>query len=39
MVRNMSIESQFQSTGGRRVDRFPFAAEVQFRSGSRRASV
>ena len=35
----MSIEPQFQSTGGRRTDRFRFAAEVQFRSGSRRASV
>lgn len=32
-------EPQFQTTGGRRADRFAFAAEVQFRSGTRRASV
>ena len=35
----MSDEPQFQSTGGRRADRLAYAAEVQFRSGSRRASV
>ena len=35
----MAIEPQFQTTGGRRADRYEFAAEVQFRSGSRRASV
>ena len=35
----MSSEPQFQSTGGRRADRFAFAGEVQFRSGSRRANV
>ena len=35
----MTIESQFQDPDGRRADRFAFAAKVQFRSGSRRASV
>lgn len=35
----MSIEPQFQNTSERRTDRMPFAAEVQFRSGSRRATV
>ena len=35
----MSISPQYQNTGGRRTDRFRFEAEVQFRSGSRRASV
>lgn len=35
----MSINRQFQNTGDRRTDRFRFEAEVQFRSGSRRASV
>ncbi|MFM5916720.1 MAG: PilZ domain-containing protein [Novosphingobium sp.] len=30
---------QFQVSGGRRVDRFAFSAEVQFRSGTRRAVV
>ncbi len=39
MGRSMSKEPQFQSTGGRRADRLSFAAEVQFRSGSRRANV
>ena len=39
VVRNMSIHPQFQTTGGRRADRYRFAAEVQFRSGPRRASV
>ena len=35
----MSNDPQFQNTGGRRSDRFPFAAEVEFRRGSRRANV
>ena len=35
----MSIDPQYQNTDGRRTDRFRFEAEVQFRSGSRRASV
>jgi hypothetical protein len=35
----MSFEPQFQNPGGRRADRLVYAAEVQFRSGSRRASV
>lgn len=35
----MPNEPQFQSDSERRADRLPFAAEVQFRSGSRRASV
>ena len=35
----MSNELQFQNPGGRRADRLLFAAEVQFRSGTRRASV
>ena len=35
----MSIEPQFHSTGGRRADRYEFSAEVQFRSGMRRAAV
>ena len=39
MGRSMTNEPQFQSTGGRRADRLPFAAQVQFRSGTRRASV
>ena len=30
---------QFQNPGGRRADRYAFAAEVLFRSGSRRAAV
>ena len=39
MVHKMANEPQFQNTGGRGADRFPLAAEVQFRSGPRRASV
>ena len=35
----MSIEPQFENSGERRVDRFVFAAEVQFRSGPKRAAV
>ena len=35
----MSIKPQFQTTGGRRADRQAFAAQVQFRSGNRRAAV
>ena len=35
----MTTESQSQDPDGRRADRFAFAAKVQFRSGSRRASV
>ena len=35
----MSIEPHFQTSGGRRTDRYAFAAEVQFRSGTRRAAV
>lgn len=35
----MSIEPQFQNSGGRRADRYAFAAEVQFRAGVRRAAV
>jgi hypothetical protein len=39
VVRDMSIEPQFQNSGGRRADRLPFAADVQFRRGTLRASV
>lgn len=35
----MSIEPQFEDSDGRRTDRRAFAAEVQFRAGSRRAAV
>lgn len=35
----MSGVPQFQVSGGRRVDRYAFSAEVQFRSGTRRAAV
>lgn len=35
----MSNLPQFQTSGGRRADRYRFAAEVQFRSGTRRANV
>ncbi len=35
----MTAMPQFKQTGGRKVDRFAFAAEVQFRSGTRRAVV
>jgi hypothetical protein len=35
----MSEEPQFKNPDDRRVDRYTFAAEVQFRSGTRRASV
>ena len=33
------LEPQFKATGGRKVDRYAFAAEVQFRAGTRRAAV
>jgi len=35
----MSEVPQFKVSGGRRVDRCAFEAEVQFRSGTRRANV
>lgn len=35
----MNDMPRFKQTGGRRADRLTFAAEVQFRSGTRRASV
>ena len=35
----MNTEPQFQPTGGRRAERKPFPATVQFRSGNRRANV
>lgn len=37
--RTMSSQPLFKTTNGRRADRQPFAAAVQFRSGSRRADV
>ena len=38
-VRTMTDMPLFQTTGGRRADRHAYAAEVQFRAGSRRAAV
>lgn len=35
----MSEVPQFKVSGGRRVDRYAFEAEAQFRSGTRRANV
>lgn len=35
----MASEPAFQNTGGRRSERLSFDAEVQFRSGTRRANV
>ncbi len=35
----MASEPLFQNTGGRRSERLSYSAEVQFRSGTRRANV
>lgn len=35
----MASEPSFQNTGGRRSERLRYGAEVQFRSGARRANV
>jgi hypothetical protein len=35
----MASEALFQNTGGRRSERLSYSAEVQFRSGTRRANV
>lgn len=35
----MASEALFQNAGGRRSERLSYAAEVQFRSGTRRANV
>lgn len=35
----MASEPVFQNTGGRRSERLSYSAEVQFRSGTRRANV
>jgi hypothetical protein len=35
----MASEALFQNTGGRRSERLSYGAEVQFRSGTRRANV
>ena len=37
--RAMASEPLFRNTGGRRSERLSYAADVQFRSGSRRANV